>query len=132
MRWGGSHFEAVMSFITIMCTKTGDFVSTGVEIDAKGFKRYPPIVQRIRCPSCHSEHVWSKGRAWLTDPSDRLVKGGHFSRDIITQIPMNARSPQEVRSLAKTIEGSAHPIEQPRSSKASGMREYLTKALLRF
>ena len=63
-----------MSFITVMCSRTGDFVSTGVKIDAESFRALPPKVFKTRCQACGSEHVWSKGRAWLSERDDRRVQ----------------------------------------------------------
>ena len=63
-----------MSFITVICARTEEFISTGIEINAEEFRSFPPTVFRTRCPACGSEHAWSKGRAWLTERSDRLVR----------------------------------------------------------
>ena len=62
-----------MSFITVMCSRTGDFISTGVKIDAASFSALPPKVFKSRCQACGSEHAWSKGRAWLSERNDKLV-----------------------------------------------------------
>jgi hypothetical protein len=120
-----------MGFITIMCARTGDFVSTGIEVDEERFKAYPPTVSRIRCPSCGSEHAWSKGRAWLTDGSDRLVRGGHFGKDVVAQIPMSARSPQEVRDLNKAFEPPPTKPASVHTDRPANMRERITQVLLR-
>ena len=120
---------AVVGVVTIMCTKTGDFVPTGIELDAEGFKAFPPIVLRIRCPSCGSEHAWSKGRAWLTEGAP-LVRGGQLSTEVVNSIQAKGRTSLELHSLAKVIEGKPNPL--PASSKPRSMREYLTKALLQF
>jgi hypothetical protein len=74
-----------MSFITVMCPKTGDLISTGIEIDAGSFAGSPTTVFRTRCQACGSEHAWSKGRAWLAEGSDRLVRGGHFGKDVVAR-----------------------------------------------
>jgi hypothetical protein len=52
-----------MGVIVIRCPRTGNEVSTGVEIDADRFKTLPPTVSRMRCPACGSEHAWSKRSA---------------------------------------------------------------------
>ena len=55
-----------MAVVTIMCSKTGDFVSTGLEMDAAEFEALASRIARMRCSSCGSEHVWAKGSAWLS------------------------------------------------------------------
>jgi hypothetical protein len=55
-----------MPTVTIMCSRTGDFVSTGIEMDPDAFAALPTTLSRIRCPACGSEHVWSKATAWLS------------------------------------------------------------------
>ena len=55
-----------MAVVTIMCSKTGDFVSTGLEMDTAAFDALPSKIYRMRCPSCGYEHVWAKGSAWLS------------------------------------------------------------------
>ena len=54
-----------MGVVTIRCPKTGVHVSVGLEVAPEAFKSLRPGVARMRCPACGSEHVWSKGMAWL-------------------------------------------------------------------
>lgn len=61
-----------MAVVTIMCSRTGDFVSTGVEMDEVAFAALPPKLSRTRCPSCGLEHVWAKGSAWLSGQETSL------------------------------------------------------------
>ena len=68
-----------MAFITIMCSRTGEFVSTGIEADQAAFAVLPAKLSRIRCPSCGSEHVWTKATAWLSgfghpSPAERAAE----------------------------------------------------------
>jgi len=68
-----------MAVVTIMCSKTGDFVSTGLEMDAAAFDALPSKIARMRCPSCGSEHAWAKGSAWLSgfgvpSPAPRMAE----------------------------------------------------------
>lgn len=115
--------------VTMMCPRTGDFVSTGVELDAERFKAYPPTVSRMRCPSCGSEHAWSKGRAWLADAAP-LIPGGQLPKQVVDAIQVYGRVDQDLRSLTKAIEGAAN--SPPMSSKPDSMQEYLARALSRF
>ena len=57
-----------MGFIAIYCPRTGREVSTGIESDRDGFQRLRPVVVRMKCPACGSEHVWSKATARLVEP----------------------------------------------------------------
>src|SRR5262249_6439599 len=52
-----------MGIVAIYCPRTGREVSTGVETDRDGFAKLRPIVQRMKCQACGSEHVWSKATA---------------------------------------------------------------------
>ena len=62
-----------MAVVTIMCSRTGDFISVGLVTDEAGFNALRPVVFRMHCPSCGSDHTWSKGRAWLSEATDRRV-----------------------------------------------------------
>jgi hypothetical protein len=56
-----------MGFIAIYCPRTGREVSTGVECDREAFQRLRPLVMRMRCQACGSEHAWSKANARLVE-----------------------------------------------------------------
>jgi hypothetical protein len=58
-----------MGFIAIYCPRTGREVSTGVESDRDAFQKLRPVVVRMKCPACGSEHVWSKATARLVEPT---------------------------------------------------------------
>jgi hypothetical protein len=66
-----------MGFIAIYCPRTGREVSTGMETDRDGFQRLRPVVVRMKCPACGSEHVWSKATARLVEP---VVASTHIAR----------------------------------------------------
>ena len=66
VKWRGRASVSSMAVVTIMCSKTGDFVSTGLDLDRSAFDALPSKIYRMRCPSCGSEHVWAKGSAWLS------------------------------------------------------------------
>jgi hypothetical protein len=66
-----------MGFVAIYCPRTGREVSTGVETDRDGFQRLRPVVVRMKCPACGSEHVWSKATARLVEP---IVTPAHVAR----------------------------------------------------
>jgi hypothetical protein len=54
-------------FIAMYCPRTGREVSTGVESDREAFQKLKPVVVRMKCPACGSEHVWSKATARLVE-----------------------------------------------------------------
>src|ERR1700681_581244 len=56
-----------MGFIAIYCPRTGREASTGVESDREAFQRLKPVVTRMKCPACGSEHVWSKATARVVE-----------------------------------------------------------------
>jgi hypothetical protein len=57
-----------MGIVAIYCPRTGREVPTGLETDRDGFHRLKPVVTRMKCPACGSEHVWSKATARLIEP----------------------------------------------------------------
>jgi hypothetical protein len=62
-----------MGVLTIMCSRTGDYVSAGIEIEPDEFGALPATLSRMRCPACGSEHVWHKGSAWVTEGAAALA-----------------------------------------------------------
>src|SRR5262245_15114517 len=56
-----------MGIVAIYCPRTGREVSTGLEADRDGFAKLRPIVQRMKCQACGSEHAWSKATARLVE-----------------------------------------------------------------
>jgi hypothetical protein len=58
-----------MANVTILCPRTGERVPTGLDIDEEAFQGLRPIVSRMKCPACGSEHVWSKANAELSSSS---------------------------------------------------------------
>jgi hypothetical protein len=56
-----------MSIVTIQCPRLGKLVSTGVEAEPDEFHRLGPKIFRMRCSACGSEHLWSRGTAWLSE-----------------------------------------------------------------
>ena len=67
-----------MGFIAIFCPRTGREVSTGIESDRDGFDRLRPMIVRMKCPACGSEHVWSKATARLVEQGGGSVAGLAF------------------------------------------------------
>lgn len=58
-----------MAKVTIRCPRTGERVPTGLDIDEEAFQSLRPIVSRMKCPACGSEHAWSKANAELALPT---------------------------------------------------------------
>jgi hypothetical protein len=56
-----------MAVVTIRCPRSGKFASTGMEAEPSEFDRLGPRIFRMRCSACGSEHLWSRGTAWLTE-----------------------------------------------------------------
>lgn len=63
-----------MGLITILCPRTGQQVSTGVEADRTTFDRMPMVRATMRCWLCGGEHSWSKRWATLVDEDDPLIR----------------------------------------------------------
>jgi hypothetical protein len=52
-----------MGVVAMRCPRTGREVPTGAEMEREEFQNLRPMIYRMRCPACGSEHVWSKGTA---------------------------------------------------------------------
>jgi hypothetical protein len=52
-----------MGVVVMRCPRTGREVPTGTEIERDEFQNLKPVIHRMRCPACGSEHVWSRGTA---------------------------------------------------------------------
>jgi len=55
-----------MGVITILCPKTGQQVSTGIQMDQASFRAMPVKQSTMRCWACGGEHSWSKRWATLS------------------------------------------------------------------
>jgi len=60
-----------MSVIVILCPKTGQQVSTGIEIDSVAFDAMPLTTRIVDCWACGGRHSWSRRWATLVE-DDRL------------------------------------------------------------
>src|ERR1700720_3883487 len=49
-----------MGVVMIRCPRTGDEVSTGLEMDQATWEGLPVVPSRMHCPACRAEHVWSR------------------------------------------------------------------------
>jgi len=61
------------SVITIRCPHTGLDISTGTEIDIRGFNQLPDVLSHTLCPLCGLQHRWWKREAWLSDLSAQPI-----------------------------------------------------------
>ena len=99
-----------MGFIAIFCPRTGREVSTGIESDRDGFDRLRPMIVRMKCPACGSEHVWSKATARLVEP---VVAPTRPAKPAATLPPAPARS----WPVAAPKPAAAPPPVQPPAAK---------------
>jgi hypothetical protein len=56
-----------MSIIDISCPNTGEFISTGIEIDIESFNKLPDVLTHSRCPHCGLDHSWWTREARLVN-----------------------------------------------------------------
>jgi hypothetical protein len=59
--------ESNVGMIVIRCPKTGQEVSTGIEIQPENFQLLPPVAGRVHCPLCGEEHSWLPSTAQVKD-----------------------------------------------------------------
>jgi hypothetical protein len=69
VRCGGSK----VGMIVIRCPKTGQEVSTGIEIEPENFQLLPPVAGRVQCPLCGEEHSWLPSAAQVKDVEFRAI-----------------------------------------------------------
>jgi hypothetical protein len=51
--------------IMLACTRTGQFVPTGIETDVDTFVALPEVLSLTRCPACGDNHYWTKAQTWI-------------------------------------------------------------------
>jgi hypothetical protein len=56
-----------MGTVMIRCPRTGQEISTGMEVDATSFKATPVFFARSYCPICRTEHEWFAKDAWVCE-----------------------------------------------------------------
>ncbi len=79
-------------FVAIYCPRTGREVSTGVESDRDAFQKLKPIVVRMKCPACGSEHVWSKATARLVETPALAAPAAHAPKERAPAVPVRSRT----------------------------------------
>jgi hypothetical protein len=130
-----------MGVIVIRCPRTGSEVSTGVEIDADRFKTLPPIVSRMRCPACGSEHAWSKRSASFKtlatpepDEKRRVLIAGRTAqlgtaaperRDTMVSAPASSPKRGSVRDIVSRLLGT----EEKRADAEAKLGKVAAKAV---
>jgi hypothetical protein len=60
--------EAVVGVVMIICPKTGNEISTGMETDRSTFSYTPVFFGRTYCPVCRTHHEWFAKDAWVDEP----------------------------------------------------------------
>lgn len=61
-----------MSALVVNCPKTGQRISTGIEIESEDLSRLPEIRARVDCPACGGVHAWTRADAYLFPAANRL------------------------------------------------------------
>jgi hypothetical protein len=54
--------------IMLACTRTSQFVPTGIETDIDTFIVLPEALSQTKCPACGSNHYWTKSRRGFAVP----------------------------------------------------------------
>ena len=63
-----------MSIVAILCPKTGQRVSTGIEMDQAAFSAMPLTTRIVDCWACGGRHSWSRRWATLVESDDQTVR----------------------------------------------------------
>jgi len=95
-----------MGFIAMYCPRTGREVSTGVESDRDAFQKLRPIVSRMKCPACGSEHVWSKATARLVETPAAAI-AAQATKAQAPPMPARNRPPPAAKPMAPPAVQSA-------------------------
>ena len=104
-----------MPVVTIVCPRTGKFVSTGMELEPSEFDRLGPKIFRIRCSACGSEHLWSRGTAWLTETPKKPAANKPADIDLL----------KEVQAITKRNSTRDAPIDGVRRKRIADIIERL-------
>lgn len=90
-----------MGVVVMRCPRTGREVPTGTELERDEFHALKPMIHRMRCPACGSEHVWSKGTAsWrssLPGSVKAVEKPAERPKDILDELVMAEPAAQPAR-----------------------------------
>jgi hypothetical protein len=57
--------------VMIICPKTGNEISTGMETDQSTFSHTPVFFARTYCSVCRTHHEWFAKDAWVDEPKRR-------------------------------------------------------------
>jgi hypothetical protein len=104
-----------MPVVTITCPRTGEFVSTGMELEPNEFDRLGPKIFRIRCSACGSQHLWARGTAWLTETPKKPAASKAEDIDLL----------KEVRAVTKHHPTREAAIDDPRRKRIADIVERL-------
>jgi hypothetical protein len=103
-----------MGVVVMRCPRTGRDVPTGTEIERDAFMALKPVLHRIRCPACGSEHVWSKGTAEWRSSLPGTVRTGD-------KIPERPRDIFDGLVLAETAGPPEARVEPSGSRRISAL-----------
>jgi hypothetical protein len=98
-----------MPVVTIACPRTGKFVSTGMELEPSGFDGLGPKIFRVRCPACASEHLWSRGTAWLSPNAKEPAANDSEEVDLLKEAHALTR-PHPIRDTRSPGQGRVDDI----------------------
>jgi hypothetical protein len=65
--------ELKVGIIVVLCPKTGQEISTGIEIEPGDFLLLPPVAGPVQCPLCGDEHSWLPSAARAKDVELRAI-----------------------------------------------------------
>ncbi len=83
-----------MGVIVIRCPKSGEEISTDIEIEPEGLLRLPPVTSETVCPLCGEVHAWRPRQARVAElPIEKIcvaraamAKSGNDSPDESTPL----------------------------------------------
>jgi hypothetical protein len=103
-----------MGVVVMRCPRTGRDVPTGTEIERDEFAALKPVLHRMRCPACGSEHVWSKGTSeWRAGPPGTVRTGD--------KLPARPKDIFDGLVLAETAETPEARVEPSGSRRISAL-----------
>ena len=56
-----------MGMVMILCPKTQQAISTGIQADRATFRSTPVFFSRTMCPICRVTHEWFAKTAWVCE-----------------------------------------------------------------
>ncbi|MBN8997752.1 MAG: hypothetical protein J0H94_21295 [Rhizobiales bacterium] len=92
-------------------------------MERDAFETLKPVIQRMRCPACGSEHVWSRGTArWRSNLPGAIAKATPEGEVLPTR-------PKDILDGLEFAEAGAAPLPAPDLTGSRRISALVTKLM---